>query len=204
MDADGLGTSGTTALPQLAARLIDLFEARGIPYALGGALALGYHAPPRGTRDIDINLFLEAPQAREAFEAVRAMGVGIDPGEAVARASERGDAVGWYEGIRIDFFVNSIPLHDLAARRKVRVEFAERPTWILSAEDLVFLKLMFDRPKDHVDIEQVFFTQGDDLDRAYVRAQLIEHVGADDHRVAAFDQLVALYAGGRPPPPDED
>lgn len=193
-----------TDLLAIARAIADRLESDGVPYAVGGALALAYHGVPRGTQDIDLNVFLQPEAARAALESLRQMGVEIDVDAAIRRAIERGDAVGWKDGIRIDLFLNSVPLHDLAARRRVRVTFAGTPAWILSAEDLVVLKLLFDRPKDHIDIERVMAIQGDDLDRAYVRAQLIAHVGADDHRVAAFDQLVALYAGGRPPPPDED
>lgn len=37
----------------------------GIEWALGGALALAYATEePRGTRDIDVNVFVSAPEVR--------------------------------------------------------------------------------------------------------------------------------------------
>lgn len=47
----------------IARRLADVLEAHDIPYAIGGALALGYYAEPRGTVDVDINIFVTPPEA---------------------------------------------------------------------------------------------------------------------------------------------
>ena len=38
-------------------RIAQALEAAGVPYALGGALALGAHGVPRGTLDVDVNVF---------------------------------------------------------------------------------------------------------------------------------------------------
>ena len=45
----------------VARRLADALEAEGLPYAVGGALALSNYAPPRGTVDVDINVFIAVP-----------------------------------------------------------------------------------------------------------------------------------------------
>jgi hypothetical protein len=189
------GSGGTLA--GATERLIDALESAQVPYALGGALALGYHAPPRGTRDIDLNLFVQAAQAGPAFSALAAAGVDLDPVEAVRRAETRGDAIGFIDGIRVDAFVNSIPLHEDAARRRVRVDFGARRTWILSAEDLAFLKLMFNRPKDLIDVEQICFTLGPDFDYRYLRDQLRAHLG-EDHRLETVARLQSAH--GQPAP----
>jgi len=76
-----------TDLVALASRLAAELERRGIPYALGGALALGFHAPPRGTQDIDLNLFLDAASARPGLEALVSAGVDLDLDLALQGAS---------------------------------------------------------------------------------------------------------------------
>ncbi|HJP03338.1 MAG TPA: nucleotidyl transferase AbiEii/AbiGii toxin family protein [Planctomycetota bacterium] len=188
-----MAESGASATLAIAARrLIDALEEARIPYALGGALALGYHAPPRGTRDIDLNVFLLAQDSKPAFEVLRDAGVELDPTAAAKRAGDRGDAVGQVDGIRVDVFVNSIPLHEDASRRLIRVDFGGAPVWILSAEDLAFLKLMFNRPKDLLDVQQMCFTLGEDFDHAYLRRQLEAHLG-DDHRLNTADKLRLAY-----------
>lgn len=61
---------------------------------------------------------------------------------------------------------------------------------ILSAEDLVVLKLLFNRQKDIVDIERLMEIGPEDLDQDYIRHWLTECVGPDDTRVATWDSLV--------------
>jgi hypothetical protein len=51
--------------------------------------------------------------------------------------------------------------------RRVREQFDDVPIWVVSAEDLVLLKLLAGRPRDLADVGDVMFTQGD-LDRDYL------------------------------------
>lgn len=189
------GTVQETALVALTCRLVQALEAADVPYALGGALALGYHAPPRGTRDVDLNIFLPAEQAAPAFELLRSAGVDLDVEAATRSAVTRGDAIGSADGIRVDLFVNSIPLHDAALARRQRVEFAQIPCWILSAEDLAVLKLLFNRPKDRIDVEQMCFTLGAEFDYNYAHRQLQAHVG-EDERTEVLRRLQVAYGAG--------
>ncbi len=51
----------------------DGLAAAGIPHAIGGAIALGYCVlEPRGTRDVDVNVFVPPERAREVFAALPA------------------------------------------------------------------------------------------------------------------------------------
>ncbi len=43
----------------LAVELGAVLEAAGLPYAIGGALALGVHGVSRSTQDVDINVFVK-------------------------------------------------------------------------------------------------------------------------------------------------
>lgn len=78
----------------------------------------------------------------------------------------------------------------------MKVELSGVPVYILSAEDLVVLKLLFDRPKDHVDIERLLAVQGDAFDLQYARRQLVEAMGEDDHRVEALDAYARRWLPG--------
>ncbi len=44
---------------QAALALAGEFEARGVDYAIGGALALSLWSEPRATNDVDVNVFVE-------------------------------------------------------------------------------------------------------------------------------------------------
>jgi hypothetical protein len=169
--------------------LADALEAAGVPYAVGGALSYGYWADPRGTHDVDLNLFVPPEDADGALDPLISAGLQIDRAGALRTARERGDARGTFQGMRVDLFFNSIPLHDSAAARVRRVPLANGEAWILSAEDLVVLKLMFYRGKDLLDVEKIVAMQRDAFDRGYVRAWLVGMLGEEDHRVTWWDAL---------------
>ena len=60
---------GLPAGPAVGAAL----EQSGIPWAFGGALALAYAtSEPRGTRDVDVNVFVSSDHAVDVFEIGRA------------------------------------------------------------------------------------------------------------------------------------
>ena len=176
---------------QLAVRIARQLEGTGIPYAIGGAIAYGFWGNPRGTRDLDVNLFVSAEHAERALDALVAAGVRLDRQLALKTGEERGDARGFYEDVPIDLFFMSIPLHEAAAGRTVQVKLLGQTIRILSAEDLVVLKLLFFRGKDIVDIERIVAIQGGRLDRGYVRRWLVDCVGADAERVRKWDEICA-------------
>jgi hypothetical protein len=175
-----------------ALRIAQALEGAGVPYAIGGAIAYAYHANPRATNDIDLNLFVPMGACRDAL-SVLATVIDLDIDRAVAEAAQGGDARGSFEGVRVDVFLDSIDLHQRARERRVKVELSGVPVWILSAEDLAVLKLLFDRPKDHVDIERLLAVQGERFDVAYARDQLVRAMGEDDHRVEALDTYVRRW-----------
>lgn len=180
----------------LAVHFGTALELAGIPYAIGGAIAYGFWGVPRGTRDLDINLFVAAEAGATALEALIVAGLEIDPAAALQSGAERGDARGSYCGVPVDLFFISIPLHGSAARRTSEVPLLGGTIRILSAEDLTLFKLLFFRGKDIVDVERLVAAQGARLDRAYVRRWLVDCVGADDPRLERWDAICAALPPG--------
>lgn len=173
----------------VARRLADAREQHGIPYAIGGAIAYGYFGAARGTKDVDLNLFVTPDDARPALSALIAAGVRLDPEEAIRRGRERGDAIGYFDLMRVDLFFSSIELHERASERTVTVTLMGRPVRILSPEDTVILKLFFNRGKDWVDVERLVARRGAALDRAEIRRWLVDGVGEEDDRIRRWDEL---------------
>lgn len=102
--------------------LADVLERHGVPYAIGGAIALGFCAPPRATVDVDVNAFV-APTTDldRALATLRDAGCAAnEDGDAVRR---RGLAEGQFRGTaagrRVDVFVPAIDYYaELATRRR--------------------------------------------------------------------------------------
>ena len=178
--------------PELACRLAELFDEHGISYAVGGSLALGFHAEPRGTIDVDMNVFIAVDRELDRLLAVlQTVGFVPDGPVSTIRRQAREDAQfrGYIGGVRLDVFVPSIAYYAELSERRRRVVLAGRPIWILGPEDLVVLKMMFLRFKDLADVEAMARNMGDSLDRDFVCRKLAELAGADDGRI---DQFLAI------------
>jgi hypothetical protein len=188
-----------TALRRSAAEagrtIADALGAAGIPYALGGALALAVAGVPRGTRDVDVNVFIALDVLGGVIDALAAIGVTFDRDAALARAARDGMFVGTWDGMRIDVFVPSIPFSDEAARTRVEVVVDGWRGFFLAPEAIAVFKLLFFRAKDVGDLGQLIAVRREALDCAYVRRWLVDMMGDDDERVRRWDELVARYAG---------
>ena len=171
-------------------RLAAALDASSIPYAIGGALAFGLWGDPRGTHDVDINLFVDHAGLDRALDVLQSAGVDIDRG-AATRADLAGDMiVGWYSGMRVDLFTPSVPFSWEAMKSVVRVKGPMGEAAYLSAEAIAIFKLLFFRPKDLLDIEKLMVVQGADLDVAYIRRWIVDMMGEDDERTKALDELI--------------
>lgn len=174
--------------PEVARALADVLEREALPYAIGGALALGFYALPRAA-DVDLNVFLPPAAIDQVLRALRLGGVRVDD-EAQARrqAADEGQFRGYVGNMRIDVFVPAFAYYASLSERRRQVSLLSRPAWILGAEDLVVLKMMFFRRKDLADVEAILREQPG-LDRPYVRQTLIELVGADDPRMVTLASI---------------
>jgi len=157
--------------------------AAGVEHAFGGAIAYGFVAQPRGTVDVDVNVFLSEEEAPGIIEVLCRSGCDVDPVAATRSIRERGDFRGRCLGFRVDFFTPFHPFHDSVRARMRRVELTGTPIQVISAEDLIVFKCLFDRPKDWADIDAMVRALGPAFDRAYVERWLRDILPEDDPRV---------------------
>ncbi|MDO8389957.1 MAG: hypothetical protein Q7V57_05675 [Actinomycetota bacterium] len=172
----------------LVARVVGLctaLDTAKVPWALGGALALAYATnEPRGTRDIDVNIFVPSAAAAAVFAALPA---GVAHTEAdVAEAATRDQVRLWWDTTPIDVFFAAEQFHLDVARRCRTVPFEGREIRVLSAEDLSVFKAMFDRTKDWADIEAMAESGAIDLGLA---ADRLGTLLGDDPRVQRLRDL---------------
>jgi hypothetical protein len=179
--------------PVVARRIADALEQAGVPYAMGGAIALGLHAPPRATNDVDLNIFLDAGEAGPGLDALEKAGCSFDRNAAMESARAIGEFKASWRGMRVDVFVSSIDLHTKARGRVRTALLGGRPLKVLAPEDLAVLKLLYFRPKDIMDVELLVAFAGKTLDLDTIRTDLVAEVGDDDPRVDRWDEIVRQF-----------
>jgi len=181
----------TLALDEKVVALERAFRTAAIPHAFGGAIALAYYATPRGTHDVDINLFVPANELDRVLAALVPLGV-ERASEQARRQSQRDEQlrVHW-DTTPLDLFFSYDALHDACRERRRQVAFAGEQITILSAEDLAIFKVLFAREKDWRDLRELLFAQGERFDRDYALGWLERILAPDDERLTRFRTLVS-------------
>jgi hypothetical protein len=178
------------ALDEKVVALERAFRGGAIAHAFGGAIALAYYATPRGTHDVDINLFVPASELGRVMGALAPLGVG-PPDEAARRQSqENGQLRVRWDHTPLDLFFSYDALHDACRERRRRVSFAGEQITILSSEDLAIFKVLFAREKDWRDLRELLFAQGDRFERGYALGWLERILAPEDERLARFRSLL--------------
>lgn len=154
---------------------------------------MGVHGYPRGTLDVDLNVFVELRELPRLLSALRDAGVVVDDDEATRRAERDGMFVARLDSMRVDVFVPSIPFSWEAKTTRVRVSSGARAYWFLAPEAVAVFKLLFFRGKDRVDLERFVASRRDRLDHAYVRRWMVDMMGEDDERVVLWDSIVERF-----------
>jgi hypothetical protein len=60
----------------------------------------------------------------------------------------------------IDLFEATTPFLESVLERRIEIDLGRGRLWVCSAADLILLKLLADRRKDRVDVENVLLVQG--------------------------------------------
>ncbi|MGK2877346.1 MAG: hypothetical protein ACSLFF_02030 [Solirubrobacterales bacterium] len=175
-----------TVLGERLHAIHDTLTKAGMRHAFGGAIALAYCvAEPRGTRDLDVNIFIPAERAAELAAAL--------PSEIEVSAADIEQIIRdaqtrlWWGTVPIDVFLNNLPLHDDVASEIRWVPLEGREVPVLSCESLVLFKAFFNRTKDWADIESIAEVDRRILSRAADRVE--DLVGTEDEFVVRLRGL---------------
>ncbi len=166
----------------------DLTEA-DIAHAFGGALALAWCTErARATIDIDINLFLPASRAEEAYAALpRAIKV---TSSNRAEITSDGQTRLWWDKTPVDVFFNTTEFHEEVATRARFEHFGGSDIPFLACQDLAVFKAFFNRTKDWADLEEMH--SADSLDAESIMGTLAKYLGAGDERINRLRSLSAI------------
>src|SRR4051794_21185396 len=104
-------------LPERVVALHRALARSRLPHAFGGAIALAYWTlDPRGTSDIDLNIFIPAEAADRALRKLP---------DGVARTPDARDAIArdgqirlWWDETPLDLFFDYDDIHEQAARHR--------------------------------------------------------------------------------------
>jgi hypothetical protein len=179
--------------------IVDALEQEGIPCAVGGAVALGYWSPGRGTEDLDFNIFLPTSRAADIFVLLTSLGVTV-PEDADATVKREDQIRTRWGVVYVDLFFAYDDVHDECRRRAARVEFGTAPTstsmWVLCAGHCVFFKVLYNRQKHWLDIERVLRFAPGEFDFPYTDYWLERALGPDDRALARIRELWAKVSAG--------
>jgi hypothetical protein len=182
------------SLPDKVSALARVLGASEVPFAFGGALALAYYAEPRATVDVDVNVFVPPDAVDTVAEILGSLGIRTSTAE--KRLVLRNGQVRLHWGATpVDLFFAYDPFHYHAAQRVRRVPFGAETILVLAPEDLLVCKVVFNRRKDWIDIEQMLLLTAGALDLDDVRHWIVAIVGGDDDRNDRFERAVREVLG---------
>ena len=185
-----------TSLPGKIVTLHRAFEKAKVGHAFGGALALAWCTRrPRGTSDIDINIFAPPTQTRRVLHALPREVPWTDDDR--DRLRRDGQVRLWWDTTPVDLFLSTTSFHRRASRRVRREPFQAETLPFLACDDLAVFKVFFDRSRDWADLEEMIAARSFDI--GAVSATIAELLGRDDHRLA---RLRTLTAGADPSAPE--
>ncbi|MBW2273525.1 MAG: nucleotidyl transferase AbiEii/AbiGii toxin family protein [Deltaproteobacteria bacterium] len=161
-----------------------------IPHAFGGANALAYYGTPRATADIDVNIFVPATRGHEVLAVLGALGVSADDPALPERIERDGQARVFWQKTPIDLFFSYDALHESSMARRRVVDFGGDPIHVLSPEDLMTYKVVFNREKDWRDIAEMVYAANEALDFDYVREWLERILEQGDPQLQRLQKII--------------
>lgn len=155
--------------------VIGLLERERIEYAVMGGLVVRVYGIPRPTYDVDVTVSVDEGQRERLIESIANLGLEIPE---VFRTGWSDRVAGMPVikarlylpggGIDVDLFISETGFQRSLLSRRKRITTGRLEVWVVSPEDLILLKLLANRPRDLVDVENVLFTMGQ-LDTDYLR-----------------------------------
>ena len=138
---------------------------------------------------MDITIFVSENELPRCFDALERAGIMLDRTAAARDVARIGMFKGRAGKILVDVFLMGHPQYENMKRRCVAIDDTTgRKLSFISAEDLCLHKLLFGRPKDVADLEDLVFHRPT-LDLGYVRGWLTKMIPAGDPRLAVLDDL---------------
>lgn len=140
--------------------LIEIFEKHSVKYVIVGGHAVNYYGYVRSTQDLDVLIYPSIENAQKVISALREFGFG-DAGIPQSYFERSGSAIHLgVEPNRIDLLTHLKDVdNDQIFTNMTRAEHQGIVTNVIALQDLIDVKRRSDRPRDHVDAEELEKTQ---------------------------------------------
>ncbi|MBI4602377.1 MAG: hypothetical protein HY721_10505 [Planctomycetes bacterium] len=142
--------------------VIAVLDDLRIPYMILGGFAVRTWGVPRPTYDADIAVAVDDVRLASLLETLEKAGFGVSDeyrkGWVDTVAGMGKVKVTRFEGTTVwdvDVFLARGAFLETALARRRAARFAGRDAWFLAPEDLILLKLVANRRKDQLDVEEI-------------------------------------------------
>jgi hypothetical protein len=173
----------------------EVFDARGIQYALLGGLATILRGRPRFTQDIDI--LLDVPQLAlpGLLDELAQRGFTLDRDIVIRQFVQQHMTAFRFGVVRIDWLKPVLPLyaHALAAATSLPWT-AGHSLRVLTPEGLVVTKMVAFRPQDQEDIRTILAANGPEIDVDLIRREWATVAHGEEERSAWLDAELAAIS----------
>jgi len=137
--------------------LIRAFNANGVEYLIIGGFAMGVHAQPRATKDLDLFIRSDARNGAAVFKALAEYGA---PLHGLTVKNLQDASTGLQIGVppnRIDVLqkIDGVTFVDAWRSRVQAVIEGDTPTFVISREHLIQNKLASGRARDLIDVQEI-------------------------------------------------
>ena len=175
-----------TSLAEKVVAIHDSLEEAGLPHAFGGALALAWCTrQPRGTSDIDVNVFAPTKSVRRVLDALPPA-IRATPSQLRELKATGQVRLSW-DDTPVDLFLNTSTFHQEVVDRVSYEPFGGKAVPFLSCSDLAVFKAFFDRRRDWADLEEMLLAGTVDVE--IVVAAISTFLGPEDPRIEHLLQI---------------
>ena len=180
---------------------VDVFNAKGVSYAVVGGFAAAVHGVDRGTKDMDVILQVALPELRQlvsrlqeaGFETELKIGGFDDPIAAVLDVQDAHKNC-------VEILVGIKGLPQAAFSRAIEIPFGDSSLRVVGYEDFLAMKLSAGGPQDLLDVDEALKVNphfNEELVRELVR-------GYGKEAARRFNQAVQRLAAPKESAEDED
>ena len=187
--AESLAGDLVTAVETLS----EVFDERGIEYALLGGLATMLRGRPRFTQDVDILLSVPQVALPGLLGELIHRGFSLDTDTVIREFVQHHMTAFRFGVVRIDWLKPVLPLyaHALAAATSIPWT-AGHSLRVLAAEGLIITKMVAFRPQDQEDIRMLIAANAPLLDVELIRREWATVADGEEQRSAWLEAALAV------------